>query len=189
MHRYLGLLLLLLVELNTGCVAELSPSEVNIPATEPLESPIITKFPSEASTAIPSLQESEQGEVTPQIMNSANADVKHVKAVQSSDGSWTFYVTVYHPDTGWEDYVNGWDVVTSDGVVIKPDKNSEFTRLLLHPHVDEQPFTRSQSGIIIPGEVTSVVVRAHDLVDGFGGVEVTVDLTVSSGENFEVILN
>ena len=30
---------------------------------------------------------------------------------------------------------------------------------------------------------------AHDLVDGFGGHEVTVDLTIASGEDFEVERN
>ena len=119
-------------------------------------------------------------------MNSANADVTYVKAVQSDNGSWTFYVTVSHPDTGWEDYLNGWDVVTEDGTILKPNPDSPFTRLLLHPHVDEQPFTRSQSSIEIPTGATIVTVRANDLVDGFGGQEVIVDLAVSSGENFEV---
>lgn len=119
-------------------------------------------------------------------MNSANADVTYVKAVQSDNGSWTFYVTLSHPDTGWEDYLNGWDVVTEDGTILKPNPDSPFTRLLLHPHVDEQPFTRSQSSIEIPAGATIVTVRANDLVDGFGGQEVIVDLAVSSGENFEV---
>ena len=118
----------------------------------------------------------------------ANADVTHVRAVQSADGSWTFHVTVEHPDTGWEDYADGWDVVTTEGVVIKPDPSSPFTRLLLHPHENEQPFTRSQSGIVIPEGVTFVQVRAHDLADGFGGREVLVDLTVASGRDFEVEL-
>ena len=95
-------------------------------------------------------------------------------------------MTVQHPDTGWEDYADGWDVLTPDGAVIKPDPNSTFTRLLLHPHVSEQPFTRSQSGILIPEGVTQVRVRAHDSVDGYGGREVLVDLTVSSGTGFEV---
>jgi hypothetical protein len=58
--------------------------------------------------------------------------------------------------------------------------------LLLHPHVDEQPFTRSQSGIEIPPGVTQVRVRAHDLVDGYGGREVVVDLTKASGPDFKV---
>ena len=116
-----------------------------------------------------------------------NADVLHVKAVQASDGAWTFHVTVRHPDTGWEDYADGWDVLTSAGTVLKPDVDSPFTRLLLHPHVDEQPFTRSQSGIVIPPGVTKVRVRAHDLADGYGGREVLVDLSVTSGSDYEVV--
>lgn len=116
----------------------------------------------------------------------ANADVEQVRAVQAADGRWTFYVTVRHPDTGWEDYADGWDVLMPDGTVLKPDPNSPFTRLLTHPHENEQPFTRSQGGIVIPDGVTRVLVRAHDLVDGYGGQEIWVDLTVSSGDGFTV---
>lgn len=116
----------------------------------------------------------------------ADADVEFVRAVETGDGIWTLYVTVRHPDTGWEDYADGWDVILPDGTVLKPDPDSPFTRLLLHPHETEQPFTRSQSGIVIPADVTLVTVRAHDLVDGFGGREVVVDLTVSEGEGFSV---
>ncbi|MFN2219060.1 MAG: hypothetical protein ACK2UA_10680 [Anaerolineae bacterium] len=115
-----------------------------------------------------------------------NADVLHVRAVQANAGTWTFHVTVQHPDTGWEDYADGWDVLTPAGTVLKPDPDSPFTRLLLHPHENEQPFTRSQSGIDIPSDVTEVRVRAHDLVDGYGGREVVVDLTADVGESFEV---
>jgi hypothetical protein len=116
----------------------------------------------------------------------ANADVTFVRAVEAADGTWTFSVTVSHPDTGWEDYADGWDVLTPDGTVLKPDPDSPFTRLLLHPHETEQPFTRSQSGIAIPAGVSEVRVRAHDLVDGFGGREVVVDLAAASGPDFEV---
>jgi hypothetical protein len=70
--------------------------------------------------------------------------------------------------------------------VLKPDPDSPFTRLLLHPHENEQPFTRSQSQIAIPDGVDQVRVRAHDLVDGYGGREVVVDLTATSGPDFEV---
>ena len=123
---------------------------------------------------------------TPSVGRVADADVLYVRAVQAADGSWTFQVTVRHPDTGWEDYADGWDVVTPEGTVLKPDPDSPFTRLLLHPHVNEQPFTRSQSRIVIPDGITQVRVRAHDLVDGYGGREVLVDLTVGSGPDFEV---
>ncbi len=118
--------------------------------------------------------------------STADADVTYVRAVQNTETTWTFYVTVEHPDTGWEDYADGWDVVLPDGTVITPDTSSSFTRLLLHPHENEQPFTRSQSGINIPAEASIVTVRAHDIVDGFGGQEITVDLTVAEGDNYEV---
>ena len=127
--------------------------------------------------------------LTPTSSGEGNAGVTYVKAVQAADGTWTFSVTVSHPDTGWEDYADGWDVLTPDGTVLKPDPDSPFTRLLLHPHVDEQPFTRSQTGIVIPSGVMQVRVRAHDLVDGYGGREVVVDLTFSSGVDFEVVRN
>ena len=119
-------------------------------------------------------------------MGQGNADVISVRAVATAPQTWTFHVTVAHPDTGWEDYADGWDVVTPDGTVLKPDPNSPFTRLLLHPHETEQPFTRSQSGIVIPAAVTQVTVRAHDLMAGYGGQEVVVDLMADSGVNFKV---
>ncbi len=120
------------------------------------------------------------------VTPTANADVTFVRAVHGADGLWTFHVTVAHPDTGWDDYVDGWDVVTPGETVLKPDPESPFTRLLLHPHVDEQPFTRSQSGIAIPAGVTRVRVRAHDIINGFGGREVWVDLTQAEGAYFRV---
>jgi len=123
---------------------------------------------------------------TPVAAQQGMADVEFVKAVQSEDGAWRFSVTVSHPDTGWEDYADGWDVVTPDGRTLKRNPDDPFTRLLLHPHVGEQPFTRSQSGIRIPDGVTQVTVRAHSLTRGFGGREVVVDLTRASGEGFEV---
>jgi hypothetical protein len=116
----------------------------------------------------------------------ADADVLYVEAERVEDSTWIFRVTVEHPDAGWEDYANGWDVVTPDGSVLKPDPDAEFTRVLLHPHEEEQPFTRSQSGITISQGVTEVRVRAHDLVDGWGGREVVVDLTADSGDDFDV---
>jgi hypothetical protein len=165
MNRYLHLLLITWVGLLllTACQPT-APS----PA-EPTHTPTDTPSP------------------TPPAGGTGNADVLHVKAVQAADGTWTFHVTVRHPDTGWDDYADGWDVLTPDGTVLKPDPDSPFTRLLLHPHENEQPFTRSQSGIVIPSGVTQVRVRAHDLVDGYGGREVEVDLTSPSGPDFEVI--
>jgi hypothetical protein len=123
----------------------------------------------------------------PDQPNKADADILFVKAVHDvQTDSWTFEVTVQHPDTGWDDYADGWDVVTPDGTVLKRNPDDPFTRLLAHPHVNEQPFMRSQSGITIPAGINEVVVRAHDILDGFGGVEVLVDLNQPQGSGFEV---
>ncbi|HEX6306048.1 MAG TPA: hypothetical protein VFZ76_17750 [Anaerolineales bacterium] len=168
----LGLLILLAL-LVSGCAA------VDAGGTP-------TAFPGATVQASPTYLPVATMTSAPTSADSGNADVTFVRAVQASDGSWTFHVTVQHPDTGWEDYANGWDVVTPDGTVLKPDPDGQFTRTLLHPHVDEQPFTRSQSGIQIPAGVTQVRVRAHDLVDGYGGEEVVVNLTKASGPGFEV---
>ncbi len=142
--------------------------------------PIPTETAPPASSPPPAAPEAAAGAEV------GNADVTFVRAVQEADGTWTFHVTVRHPDTGWEDYADGWDVVLPGGEVLKPDSDSEYTRTLLHPHVDEQPFTRSQSGIEIPEGIDEVRVRAHDLVDGWGGQEILVDLTREAGENYEV---
>ena len=79
----------------------------------------------------------------------------------------TISVTVRHADTGWDHYADAWEVVGPDGTVYGK-------RVLYHPHVNEQPFTRSLDGVKIPENVGSVTVRAHDSVHGLGGTETTV---------------
>lgn len=116
----------------------------------------------------------------------ADADVIFAEARQTDFETWTFHVTVQHPDTGWDDYADGWDVLLPDDTILKPNPNDPFTRLLLHPHETEQPFTRSQSNLIIPTTVTTVTVRAHDLIHGWGGAMVIVDLTQAEGVGFKV---
>lgn len=118
-----------------------------------------------------------------------DANVDFVAAIQSSSGTWTFSVKVSHADVGWDDYADGWDVVlggdSTSGVVVKRSEGEQFTRLLSHPHVNEQPFTRSQTGLSVEDGAVCTV-RAHDLKDGWGGREVTVDLCQSGGGGYVV---
>ena len=115
-----------------------------------------------------------------------DADVIAVNAVDRGAQGWTFSVTVQHPDTGWNDYCNGWDVVTDQGEVLKTSSQDQFTRLLLHPHEHEQPFTRSQSGLDIPDGIKEVTVRAHDIIHGFGGKEITINLGTDEGPGYRI---
>jgi hypothetical protein len=105
----------------------------------------------------------------PVLSTAGEADVLEVDIQKSGAGDFRFDVTVVHEDEGWSHYADKWDVLGPDGVVLR-------TRTLLHPHVGEQPFTRSLSGVKIPDTITEVVVRAHDSVHGYGGATITKQL-------------
>ena len=96
-------------------------------------------------------------------------DVLQVEVKRSGDNVYHFDVTVTHKDEGWNHYANKWDVVAPDGTILG-------TRTLYHPHVQEQPFTRSLSGVKISEGIHRVTIRAHDSVHGYGGQVMTVDL-------------
>ena len=93
----------------------------------------------------------------------AQADPATVIDVMAERGAsgWRFAVTLRHGDTGWGDYADGWRIETIGGEVLG-------TRELLHPHVEEQPFTRSLSGVPIPADVTEVRIRTRTNVEGWG---------------------
>ena len=100
---------------------------------------------------------------------SGEADIVEVKAKKSGKNLYAFSVTVLHKDTGWNHYANKWDIIDEHGIVLG-------TRILHHPHVDEQPFTRSLSGVEIPGNIKAVTIRAHDSVHEYGGITVNIKL-------------
>lgn len=72
-------------------------------------------------------------------------------------------------DTGWDKYADSWEVRTAEGAVLS-------VRALTHPHENEQPFTRSLSGVLIPERVSQVIIAAHDSVAGFCGDTVKLGL-------------
>lgn len=91
---------------------------------------------------------------------SADAPIIETITAQNAGQGWSFSVTLRHADTGWDDYADGWRIETEDGTILG-------TRILAHPHVNEQPFTRSLGNIEIPAQLTSVYVRASDSVGGW----------------------
>ncbi len=97
------------------------------------------------------------------------ADVVDVVLASEGPGTYRFDVTVRSTDTGWDQYADLWEIRTPDGTVLGE-------RVLTHPHVDEQPFTRSQSGIDVPTDVRLVTVVARDSVGGFCGKPFEVDI-------------
>jgi hypothetical protein len=88
-------------------------------------------------------------------------EVEIVKvAAEKQRADWVFHVTLKHGDTGWEHYADAWHIVTGDGKELGK-------RTLEHPHIDEQPFTRSLAGVNIPADTSVVYVEAHDKVHGW----------------------
>lgn len=98
------------------------------------------------------------------------ADVEHAQATRAADGTWRFEVTIRHADEGWEHYADRYEILDPAA------GREQARRVLLHPHVNEQPFTRSLSGVRLPREQKEVLVRAHDKVHGYGGREVLLKL-------------
>ena len=62
--------------------------------------------------------------------------VLDVTVSANANGTYAFQVTIFHKDEGWQHYADAFDIMIADGT-------SVGTRVLYHPHVDEQPFTRS----------------------------------------------
>ncbi|MEM9810259.1 MAG: hypothetical protein AAF788_03445 [Pseudomonadota bacterium] len=73
---------------------------------------------------------------------------------------YEFSVTLRHADAGWDHFADHWQVESPDGEVLGE-------RPLTHPHVREQPFTRSTT-VTIPKGMGEVVVRARDTLHGWG---------------------
>lgn len=88
-------------------------------------------------------------------------DIVDASATQGGDGTWTFEVTVSSPYDSPERYADGWRVTAGDQVFGE--------KTLAHDHAAQQPFTRTQTGVEIPDDVSSVTVEGRDLSNGYGG--------------------
>lgn len=96
-------------------------------------------------------------------------DVVAAEVVRNGDGTYRFDVTISSPYDSNDQYADAWRVLGLEG--------TEYgVRILTHPHANEQPFTRSLDGIEIPDDVATVVVQGRDLVNGWGGATLEVNL-------------
>lgn len=103
-----------------------------------------------------------------QAVYSGEADIIDVSVRYNGGDSFQIITTVKHADTGWDHYANAWEILDEKGNIIGK-------RVLYHPHVNEQPFTRSHTLTISP-QVKQIRLRALDSVHGSGGKEITVKL-------------
>lgn len=91
--------------------------------------------------------------------------------------NFRFHVTLQHDDEGEApNFADYWQVEDPEGNILGK-------RILAHSHSNE-PFTRSET-IFIPNGITMVIVRGHDMIHGFGGQAVRVDLMTGITEVFD----
>lgn len=95
-------------------------------------------------------------------------------ATPDGDGTWRFDVTISSPYDTPERYADAWRV-------LGPDSTEYGIRILGHDHANEQPFTRSQSGIPVPADVQTVTIQGRDLANGWGGAVFELNLPGADG--------
>jgi hypothetical protein len=91
------------------------------------------------------------------------------EASQNDDGTWQFSVTVSSPYDSPERYADAWRVLDPEGAELG-------VRVLTHDHAGEQPFTRSLAGVTIDATVETVTIEGRDLLNGWGGTTLDMDL-------------
>lgn len=96
------------------------------------------------------------------------SDVVDVTIESLGGGKFRINATLSHADTGWDHYADRWDVLDESGNVLG-------VRELAHPHVNEQPFTRSVS-VSIPESVKTITIESNDSVHGTGGKTFSIDV-------------
>lgn len=110
------------------------------------------------------------------------SDVEIVKVVLTKHtGTWRADVTLNHADTGWKHYADAWRLVDEKG-------NEIGKRTLYHPHIDEQPFTRSLNNFQIPKDTKIIFVEAHDLNRGWSKGKVKIDMSKPSASKYKIII-
>jgi len=148
-YQFQSWMLLLVLFIIASC----TPQEPASPLPTPTESSQAPSDQIRPSTA-PATTE------VPPITQSQFADVLSIQ-VTGNPGLYQFAVEVASPDTGCEQYADWWEVFSEDGEL-------RYRRILLHSHVNEQPFVRSGGPVNIAADDV-VYVRAHMNEIGYGG--------------------
>ncbi len=96
-------------------------------------------------------------------------DVLAVELRPRGERRYDVTVTLSSPYDNPQRYADGWRVLDPSGVELGVHD-------LLHDHAAEQPFTRTQFDLLIPVGIEQVTVEGRDLVYGFGGRTLTVEV-------------
>ena len=112
---------------------------------------------------------SEESGASESTEDADHPNVLKAELTSEGEGTYSLEVTMSSEYDSPERYADGWRVLGPEG-----EELGAYT--LGHDHASEQPFTRSQSGLEIPSDVSEVTVEGHDLDNGYGGETVRVDV-------------
>ena len=98
----------------------------------------------------------------------ANEDVARIADVEikrdspNQPGIYHIRVTIEHEDTGWDDYVEAWEIFGPDGTVLG-------VRPFFEPELERQKTVSALAGVVIPEDVKTVTIRARKFPGGLEG--------------------
>lgn len=107
--------------------------------------------------------------IFPVYLHAGEVDILAADFQNLGSNNWAVNVTLEHADSGWDHYADMWRLVDLEGNVLA-------SRVLLHPHVDEQPFTRGLGSVDVPENTTRIIIQAHDTVHGWSDSQLQIDL-------------
>ncbi|MFW2372307.1 MAG: hypothetical protein ACN4GM_04240 [Gammaproteobacteria bacterium] len=117
------------------------------------------------------------------LLNSVHAGEVNILAAEfrtSGNNQWSVNVTLKHEDSGWDHYADNWRIVDSQGKLLGE-------RVLYHPHVNEQPFTRSLNSVKLEKGISLIYIEAHDKMHGWTPHRLTVDLSKAIDGHLRVV--
>ena len=88
---------------------------------------------------------------------------------------------IFHQSHG-EHYADEWRLIDAQGNILG-------SRVLLHAHVEEQPFTRALSNVKLDGSLGNIYVEAHDKEHGWSKQKLEIDLRKMQGGKLIVKAN
>jgi hypothetical protein len=97
------------------------------------------------------------------------ADVQIKRDSADQAGIYHIRVTIEHEDTGWDDYVEAWEITSPEGELLG-------VRPFFEPELETTRTVTALAGVVIPEDIRTVTIRARTHPNGIEGDPVQVQL-------------
>ncbi|MGI9419445.1 MAG: hypothetical protein ACR2RA_16585 [Geminicoccaceae bacterium] len=97
------------------------------------------------------------------------ADVQIKRDNPDQPGIYHIRVTIEHEDTGWDDYVESWEISEPGGKVLG-------VRPFFEPELERASTVSALAGVVIPEDVKTVTIRARTYPKGLEGDPVEIQI-------------